>query len=634
MKISKIPFSGNYVNQKAIGVALALLSLLMTGLLGNWPVGAGLAVLFLSAAFLTRPVLLYPLWIAVCAFLSCSYPFWMADDRFSVGCQLIGLDPCRIALNLLCAGAVYGLFLLAFGRLRPAVTAASGLLLLLCVANDLIYQFRGSELRWADFLSVRTAMNVAAGYSFHLSAGDIKCILCWCWMLLAAGMLPREPAPARPLLTRAGGAATAALCVMLFCWNSGGIEQLGWVQDGSISNGYLLNFSLGLRDSVIKKPQNCSGLIDQIEAEYPEQAVSLPEELPNIVVIMEESLADMRVLGELETNQPVTPFLDSLTDNTVRGYALCSVFGGSTANSEFEFLSGSSMAFLPTGSIAYQQYLHQTTYALPWLLQSYGYDTLATHPYMETGWNRQAAYELLGFQGATFLGAYPEEDLVRGYVSDREMFQYILDRLDQLGDTPLFLFGITMQNHGGYGDSEYQNTISLQNGFFPYAEQYLSLIHETASALEYLLTQLAESPRKTVVLIFGDHFPALEDSFFQSLHGSFDSLSDKMLQYQVPFYLWANYDIPEQSGKNTSLNYLALDLLEAAGLPLSPYYRFLSDVRQTIPAVNPLGFYGADGQALAVDQASEVQTNWLRLYEAAQYNNLFGRKERSAVLFP
>ena len=214
------------------------------------------------------------------------------------------------------------------------------------------------------------------------------------------------------------------------------------------------------------------------------------------------------------------------------------------------------------------------------------------------------------------------------------MFRYILSRLDAQGDAPLFLFGITMQNHGSYGDPNYKNTISLEGKSFPFAEQYLSLIHESDEALEQLLTRLEDSPRKTIVLIFGDHFPALENSFFQSLHGSFDALSDKMLQYQVPFYLWANYDIPERSGERTSLNFLAVDLLEAAGLPLSSYYRFLSDLRQTIPAINPSGFYSADGQVLTKAQAKEEQTQWLRLYEAAQYNNLFGKKDRSRVLFP
>ncbi|MDO5545880.1 MAG: LTA synthase family protein [Eubacteriales bacterium] len=619
-------------SRKRVGAVLALLSLLVMGALGSCLMGVGLAVLFLAAGFLTLPdrkwlvAVLRFVWLAGFILLSCCYPSWMAEYHF------FRISANRIFLNIVCACVVYGFFLLLFGRIRPAAAAAAGALLLLSVANTFVYQFRGSELQWADFMSIRTAMNVAAGYSFHLPLGVAGCVLLWVWTQFAGGLLPKESA--HPLIARTCGTAAVLVCAFLFSWKGTGTLPEFWKKDGTLFNGYLLNFSLGLRDSMIEKPQDYPDLIARLEEQYPEQAASLPEELPNIVVIMDESLADMRILGDLKTNQPVTPFLDSLSDNTVRGYALSSVFGGSTASSEFEFLTGCSMAFLPKGSIAYQQYLHQTVYSLPWLLQSYGYETFATHPYFETGWNRQTAYELLGFEQATFLGAYPEEDLVREYISDREMFQYVLDQLEQQGDAPLFLFGITMQNHGSYGDANYQNTISLQGESFFFAEQYLSLIHETDEALEQLLSQLENYPRKTIVLIFGDHFPALEDGFFRSLHGSFDTLSDQMLQYQVPFYLWANYDIPEQTVGLTSLNYLAVHLLETAGLPLSPYYQFLSDVQEAIPAINANGFYSPDGQVLTKDQANDGQAQWLRMYEAAQYNNLFGKKDRSSVLFP
>lgn len=621
-------------SRQRTGAVLALLCLLIMGMLGSWLIGAGLAAAFLAAGFAALPnrktlsAVLPLVWMAGCAFLSCCYPSWMAEYRF------FDIKPNLIVLNLACAWVVYGFFLLLIGRIRPAVTAASGTLLLLCIANTFVFQFRGSELQCADFLSLRTAINVAAGYAFHIPARMAGCVLLWVWTLFVGGLLPKGPSPRSALHIRAGGAVTLIACVLLFGWKGAGVLPESWKKDGTLFNGYLLNFTLGLRDSVIQKPRNYLDLIAELEQQYPAQDVSLPEELPDIVVIMDESLADMRVLGNLKTNQPVTPFLDSLTDNTIRGFALSSVFGGSTASSEFEFLTGCSMAFLPTGSIAYQQYLHQTVYALPWLLQSYGYETFATHPYLENGWNRQTAYELLGFENATFLGAYPEEDFIREYISDREMFQYILNRLDQQGDAPLFLFGITMQNRGSYGDPSYPNTISLEGESFPFAEQYLSLIHETDQALELLLTKLETSPRKTIVLIFGDHFPQLEDEFFRSLHGSFSTLSDRMLQYQVPFYLWANFDIPERTETLTSLNYLSLQLLEAAGLPLPSYYQFLSDVQTAIPAINAFCFCNSDGQILPREQADSMQTQWMTLYEAAQYNNLFGKKERSRVLYP
>ena len=49
-------------------------------------------------------------------------------------------------------------------------------------------------------------------------------------------------------------------------------------------------------------------------------------------------------------------YIESL-DNAVVGHAYTSVFGAGTSASEFEFLTGNSMAFLPSGSIPYQQYI-------------------------------------------------------------------------------------------------------------------------------------------------------------------------------------------------------------------------------------------------------------------------------------
>ncbi len=122
--------------------------------------------------------------------------------------------------------------------------------------------------------------------------------------------------------------------------------------------------------------------------------------MPNVLVVMNESYADFSILGSpLNTNQPVTPFADSLQENTQRGHALCSVFGGGTANSEFEFLTGLSMGNLPAGACAYQQYIHAPIPSLVHHFNSLGYRTMATHPFLASGWNRTAVYPRLGFHG-------------------------------------------------------------------------------------------------------------------------------------------------------------------------------------------------------------------------------------------
>ena len=221
------------------------------------------------------------------------------------------------------------------------------------------------------------------------------------------------------------------------------------------------------------------------------------------------------------------------------------------------------------------------------------------------------------------------------------MFEYIMKQMEEKEQgKPLFTFGITMQNHGNYyysGDN-FSHEIKLEcpNGeYHAAAEQYVNLLPKTDAAMEYLITSLKEFPEDTVVLFFGDHFPSLENEFFEHINGgSFDNLDSKMLQYTVPFMIWANYDIEEKTDVYTSLNYLSVYLLEAAGLELSPYHSFLADAREVIPAINAHGYYSLEKEAfIPISEAEGQEADWIDNYSKVQYNNLFDNKHRNQLFF-
>lgn len=126
------------------------------------------------------------------------------------------------------------------------------------------------------------------------------------------------------------------------------------------------------------------------------------EDQPNILVIMNEAFSDLSVYGDFNTTEDYMPFWRSLKKNTVRGNLYVSVKGGNTANTEFEFLTGNTMAFLPTGSVPYQQFLNGAMPSLASQLGKLGYQTAALHPYYSTGWNRDKVYPYLGFDSEYF----------------------------------------------------------------------------------------------------------------------------------------------------------------------------------------------------------------------------------------
>lgn len=356
---------------------------------------------------------------------------------------------------------------------------------------------------------------------------------------------------------------------------------------------------------------------------------------------MNEAFSDLDIFtNPLPVDRQVTPFISSIEENIISGHALASVFAGTTANSEFEMLTGHTMAFFPnpSGSVPYQQYISEPIFCLPHVMNSMGYTSFATHPFHANGWSRDLLYPKFGFAQSTFVDAYPMENLIRSFVSDKEMYEYVLGLMAENDkDTPVFIFGVTMQNHSSYDALNYENSIELDDslGSVPLAEQYLSLIHESDKAVEYLLSELESYPKDTVVLFFGDHMPRIEDELYLELNGGpLDTLDEQMKKYTVPFFIWANYDIEEYTLETSSLNYLAGHLLDAAGIELPPYYQFLRDIEETIPAINAFGYYSKSrGSFIPFEEAEGEEAEALHLYECVQYNNMFDSKNRNELFF-
>lgn len=360
-----------------------------------------------------------------------------------------------------------------------------------------------------------------------------------------------------------------------------------------------------------------------------------PGETPDIVVIMNESFSDLRVLQDFETNIPVMPFFENVRQNTIKGVVHPSIIGGNTATSEFEFLTGSSMAFLPSGSSPYQQYVTGPTPSLVSLLEEQGYSSHAMHPYHSRGWMRHEVYPYFGFDQSTFIYDYKNNRKLRSYISDESAFQEIRRELAWPLNMhkPQFIFTVTMQNHGGYY-GEHDNfdpkvKITSQEGTQA-LNNYLSLMNETDRALGEFLANLKVRERPTLVLFFGDHQPS--DEVTAPLMAGQDDLTLSEKRRETPFLLWANYDLAGADGQKTSLNFLASRLLDGASLEYSPWHAFLKDVEAEVPAMNDAFYYTPDGRAESLSDADD-RPQIMEDYEILQYNYLFDVPNRVDELF-
>ncbi len=543
-------------------------------------------------------------------------------------------------LSILCYFTVIAVIYALTLNVKYAVLFTFAATFVLSTINYFVIEFRGNEIAPSDLFAARTALNVAGNYQFTFPASMIQSwILAVLWNLFVFRSV-KLPRPSAKLVFRAVSFLLSIACILFIAGKPQYISHSQWHSQGSAQNGFLLNFVHQFQR--FEKPDGYRDFdFPSMEKTYVQ--TEQPEKKPNVLVIMNEVFADLRCYGgELNTNIPVMPFFDSLTDNTIRGYALASIFGGGTSNSEYEFLTGNSLGFLPSGANGYQQYIEDGSYTINTYMRSLGYYTVAMHPHFPNGWTRSTVWPQMKFDEIHFRdrdGFFEKDNNIRGWISDMEMYDKVLKALKAKPDgKPLFLFGVTVQNHGGYDDPAYTNTVKL-SGYsesYPLAEQYLSLVRESDEALQYLLTKLEELDEEVIVLFYGDHQAKIEGSFYEDLNGgSLEDLTSRQKQRMVPFVIWANYDIPEYSVELTSLNYLSNYLLEAAGFPLPPYNQFLKDVEARIPAMNNLGFYSPSaGGFLPYDEAEASEKEILDTYRILQYNAIKGGKNRSQVFFP
>ena len=566
--------------------------------------------------------------VALCLSVVC---FAMGQN---VLCTNMASIPVRgIFINILICFFLIILMVYLSGGVVIGITIGSVLLMVFSSIDYLIYSFRGTEITPYDLLSLGTAINVSGEYEFPVSSNFFISWAVIALLLVLLSDFTFEKVNRKKEWKKY--AISFVVLIFMVIALSDNVVSYRWGKGGAVSRGVYANFFLELRESRVKKPSGYKASeLTEATDKYTAMC-SGPEDRPDVIVIMNESFADLQCLGEgFETNEPVMPFFNSLTENTVRGYAYSSVYGGGTSSSEFEFLTGNSMAFLPRGSIPYQQFVNSDTYSMVSVFKNLGYKCEAFHPYYADGWNRQNVYPAMGFDEAFFLDSFPQKDLIRGYVSDKEMYKTILKKIrENTKDKPLFVFGVTMQNHGGYTDETYDRSISISRheGDYPEAELYLSLINRSDSAFKYLIKQLKKTNRHTIVVFFGDHLPSLPTEFYESFLGEApkkENINYDIEQKKVPFVIWANYDIKEHDIERTSLNYLSTYLYKIMGLQ-TPYNALLERTAESIPAINANGYYSIEESTFKpVRDAEGAEKEALDLYMRVQYNNLFDEKHR------
>lgn len=532
------------------------------------------------------------------------------------------------AVNFFLGFAVFWCGYAATKRVRTAVGIGNLLIGIMGVTNHYLVRFRGAPFQISDIRAMRTAGNVMQNYDYTpdvLLVAAVADLILWYILICrvrqsesqkqsgapeqSSGRLQSGKKPQRKGRPWQDHLVTVLVLSGLLALFAGPYPEFYAGTGQFAKDNYLADLLADFRGSAEEYPEGYSAKeAERILEEYTKAAEPQTEgQQPNIVVIMNEAFSDLRVLGELNTDTPFLEHWDLLRENCIKGFANVSVLGGTTANSEYEFLTSDAAAlYTGNGGIPYNQYFDggNSYSGLVSVLKEQGYETTAFHPYYSSGWNRTAVYRAMQFDHLIFSEDLAEElDTLRLYTSDKGDYAFIRQWFEEKEKgTPQFFFNVTMQNHGGYTyeGEDFETTVQLTGaeGVYPQAEQYLSLVKASDEALAELLEYFKTYQEPVIVVVFGDHQPSLEPEFYAYLTGMSTEAwetEQRANQYKTLFLIWHNYDTEYKEAGDISVNYLASLLLSDAGLEMSAYQRYLIEKSEALPVVNAVMAKDAEG---------------------------------------
>ncbi len=580
------------------------------------------------------------------------------------------LTPPIFLLNYLCFLLLFFIGTAIFGNSSRGCVFGTAIPMLCGLINYYVVMFRSSPVVPWDLYSLGTAVSVVDNYELEVPF-RLLFVLFGFLAVMALGSRTSLTFPKKKWLVR-GCALVLSLGLFsgyVAAVKTDAVGELVGLDDILFTpnvlyrnNGLMGAFLSNLKYMDVEKPEGYSSeKADELAAGVSKEEKEEPnltgvsEKRPNILVIMNEAFSDLSVYGDFAVSEDYMPFIRSLDENTEKGDLYVSVRGGNTANTEFEFLTGNSMAFLPAGSVPYQQYIKQELPSIASHLKNLGYATYGLHPYRAEGWNRDQVYPWLGFENSCFREDFEEVTLLRGYVDDASAYQKLIDLYEtKEKDQPMFAFEVTMQNHGGYSkeytdlfpDIKIKEYIGRETTSTQSTEKYLTLIQKSDQAFEELVAYFEQQEEPTMILMFGDHQPSdyicnpIMRLMGQDASVRETSVDELKKGYVVPYILWSNYDREtENGGVAMSANYLGGYLLSEAGLPLSGYQTWLEDLYKEYPVITA-NFYAeylekdAEKQELVFREWEELPENTgIAAYSMLQYNNLSDWKHRVLNFF-
>ncbi len=576
-----------------------------------------------------------------------------------------------IFFNALLAGCIYLVMHVITNRVKWSLMLTYALIIVASCINYYVNIFRGEAVSAADIFVVGTALNVAGNYTFAFTLNIFRCLLVGAVLFTIVTWMPKEDMYLRKYM-RIGYDVIALALVVFTVWLFAASD---WPNSQQVKvrvfkpmktykkNGELLNFVRGFYFMLVETPEGytteqCEQLMHQLDLESDPADYDDGKKNPNIIFIMNESLTDFSQFEDAELSEDPMPYIHSLEgqSNVILGNLHVDVFGGRTANTEYEVQTGNALYYMPSSAVPYAMYVRKPQPALTWNMIDMGYSgDEAFHPYHANGYSRPRAYPNLGFQRFVAIedieSELTPEDYIRGWVSDATDFRYITKLYEEAkqkdSDAPYYLYNITMQNHGGYTEDwdNFEQDIEINGAAYQGMEaladtkRFINLTQYSDEAFHELTDYFEKVDEPTILIMYGDHLPHFYNNFYKTAWADADA-KEKMAKYTTPLIIWANYDI-NANGHNDkifddiSVNYLSAEIMKLAGLPMTAYQKYLVDIQEDLPVLTAFGILDQDGNYYEpnLDPSEYPFEEIIREYNYLIYNYQFDTDNRNDDFF-
>ncbi|MGH0669371.1 LTA synthase family protein [Bacillus paranthracis] len=558
---------------------------------------------------------------------------------------------------------IYAIYILVYnliGKVFLSMILTSCTLVILGIVNYLKLIFRGDPLYPSDFTQIMHMQSVISMVMDYFSWSYIFVIILSIMACIVAGIYMRRYI--QNVKTHLGIRALLVVGSIFVLYAYGnfantfmnkvfqksGVDFVLWDQNENYaSNGFVLGFISNLDTTVMEKPKNYSKenmlqIANDIKKQYSGNIGSpKKKEKPNIIFVMSESFWDPTKATNLSFSEDPVPNLHHYIENFPGGQTISPTFGGNTANVEFEALTSYSMSLLKPGSIPYQQVItnKKEIPSIPTALKKEGYYTSAIHSFGRTFFKRDDVYKVLGFDKFNAADTMENVDVDGDYISDLAMSKEIIAELEKQKQ-PTFIHVVTMQNHFPFTEGRFGENLIEISGLENEEskgelETYTEGLRRSDEALQYLIEQLDNLDRPTLLVFFGDHLPSLgtNKSFYKE-NGYITNEktpSERLAMAQTPLLMYANFDMPNDNLGVVSPIYFSNLIFDYAGLNKSLFYQFLSAFYKEIPVLRDELKVDKNGEV--INDLTKKQKEMLEQYKMLQYDLLVGNQYSKDILF-